>query len=82
MVKNILSVMAVIAITLTTVVPADARIGVGPGRRGVGVGRPGAYGVGGYGRVGRVGRPVGGVYRRPVVVRPTPFRPFVGPVIR
>jgi len=75
MVKTFLTVLAVIGITVSAVVPADAWVGVGPGRRGVGVGRPGAYGVGGYGRVRRP------VVRRPYV-RPTPFRPFVGPVVR
>ncbi len=73
--KKILSVLLVIGFTVLAVTPADAWVGVGPGRRGVGVGRPGAYGVGGWGRVGRP------VARRPYV-RATPFRPFVGPVVR
>lgn len=72
--KKLLTVATIAATLFVTVAPADAWVGVGPGRRGVGVGRPGAYGVGGY---GRVGRPVARPY-----VRATPFRPFVGPVIR
>ena len=72
--KKFLTSALVAATMFATVVPADAWVGVGPGRRGVGVGRPGAYGVGGWGRVGRpVARPH---------VRATPFRPFVGPVVR
>ena len=72
--KKILTVITLIGLSVLTATPADAWVGVGPGRRGVGVGRPGAYGVGGY---GRVGRPVARPY-----VRATPFRPFVGPVVR
>ena len=72
--KKLLTSAIVAATMFITIAPVDAWVGVGPGRRGVGVGRPGAYGVGGY---GRVGRPVARPY-----VRATPFRPFVGPVVR
>ena len=72
--KNVFVALTVAFVSFAAITPADAYLGVGPGRRGVGVGRPGAYGVGGW---GRVGRPVA-IPR----VRATPFRPFVGPVIR
>ena len=72
--KKFLIALSVALTTCAAVTPADAWVGVGPGRRGVGVGRPGAYGVGGF---GRVGRPVSTPR-----VRATPFRPFVGPVVR
>lgn len=72
MVKNFLKLTAIIGLIVSTTFPADAW--VGPRRPGVGVGRVGVRGVGG---IGRVGRPVARPY-----VRPTPFRPFVGPVVR
>ena len=75
--KKFLIALSVALTTFAAVTPADAWVGVGPGRRGVGVGRPGAYGVGGFGRVGVPGRPVATPR-----VRATPFRPFVGPVVR
>ena len=74
---KVLIAAIILAFSFTTT--ADAWVGVGPGRRGVGVGRPGAYGVGGYGRVGGPGR-VG--YGVGYPGRPTPFRPFVGRVYR
>lgn len=72
--KKIITAIISCVLLAATAIPADAWVGVGPGRRGVGVGRPGAYGVGGYGRVGRPGVGVG------YPGRPTPFRPFVGRV--
>ncbi len=70
--KKFLSCLIASGVMLSATVPADAW--VGPRRAGVGVGRPGPYGVGGW---GRVGRPVARPY-----VRPTPYRPYVGPVVR
>jgi len=60
--KNFLKILMVFGMTLVTILPANAW--VGPRRPGVGVGRPGAYGVGGW---GRVGRPVARPYVGPVV---------------
>lgn len=70
--NRLLFVLTVIGMTFSAVVTADAWVGAY--RPGVGVGRPGPNGVGGW---GRVGRPVARPY-----VRPTPYRPFVGPVVR
>ena len=71
--KKISIALAILGL-FATAIPAEAYVGVGPGRRGVGVGAPGYRGFGGYGGVGRVGAGVG------YAGRPTPFRPFVGRV--
>ena len=70
--NKIIGFLIMLGMTISVVVPAEAW--VGPRRPGVGVGRPGAYGVGG---LGRVGRPAARPY-----VRATPYRPYVGPVVR